>query len=52
MTEAGPTITHLPRKDHVLQRTERQLKRLHSVGVESQHAHVRIVDNEGRDLPP
>jgi len=52
MTETGPTITRLRRKDHVLQGTEKQLKRLSSAGVESQHVHVRIVDHEGMDLPP
>jgi long-chain acyl-CoA synthetase len=51
MTETGPQITHLPRKDHVLQGTEKQLKRLRSVGVESQNVHARIVDNEDRDVP-
>jgi len=52
MTETGPQITHLRRKDHVLQGTERQLKKLLSVGIESQNVHVRIVDDEDRDLPP
>jgi long-chain acyl-CoA synthetase len=52
MTETGPQITHLPRKDHVLQGSEKQMKRLRSCGVESQHVHARIVDDEGRDLPP
>ena len=49
-TETGPQITHLSRKDHVLQGTERQLKKLRSVGVESQMVHVRIVDDEDRDV--
>ncbi len=52
MTETGPQITHLPRKDHILQGTERQMKRLRSCGVESQHVHARIVDDEERKLPP
>jgi len=50
-TETGPTITHLSRKDHVLQGTERQLKKLRSVGKESQMVHARIADDEDRDLP-
>jgi len=50
-TETGPLVTHLCRRDHVLQGIEKQLKRLRSVGVESQHVHVRIVDDDDRDLP-
>ena len=50
-TETGPQITHLSRKDHVLKGTEKQLKRLRSVGVESQMVHVRIVDHQDRDVP-
>jgi acyl-CoA synthetase (AMP-forming)/AMP-acid ligase II len=49
-TETGPQITHLSRKDHILQGTERQLKKLRSVGVESQMVHARIVDDEDRDI--
>jgi long-chain acyl-CoA synthetase len=52
MTETGPQITHLPRKDHVLQGSEKQMKRLRACGVESQNVHARIVDDEDRDLPP
>lgn len=52
MTETGPQITHLRRRDHVLQGSEKQLKRLYSTGIESQNVHVRIVDDEDRDLPP
>ena len=50
-TETGPQITHLRKKDHVLQGTERQLKKLCSVGMESQMVHARIVDEEGKDVP-
>ena len=50
-TETGPQVTHLPKKDHILQGTERQLKKLRSVGIETQMVHVRIVDDEDRDLP-
>lgn len=50
-TETGPQITHLSRKNHLLRGTESQMKRLRSVGVESQMVHVRIVDNEDCDLP-
>jgi long-chain acyl-CoA synthetase len=51
MTETGPQITHLSKKDHVLQGSEKQMKRLRSAGKESQNVHVRIVDHEDRDLP-
>lgn len=50
-TETGPQITHLSRKAHVLEGTERELKKLRSVGVESQMVHVRIVDDGDRDVP-
>jgi len=51
MTETGPQITHLGKKDHVLQGSEKQMKRLRSAGKESQNVHVRIVDHEDRNLP-
>jgi long-chain acyl-CoA synthetase len=52
MTETGPQISHLPRKDHILHGSENEMKRLRSVGVECQNVHVRIVDQEDRDVPP
>jgi len=50
MTETGPQITHLRRKDHVFEGTEKQLMRLRSVGIECQNVHVRIVDDNDKDL--
>lgn len=51
MTETGPQISHLRRKDHVFDGTEKQLKRLRSVGIECQNVHVRIVDDNDQDVP-
>jgi len=51
-TETGPQISHLPRKDHILHGSDKETKRLRSVGVECQNVHVRIVDQEDRDVPP
>jgi long-chain acyl-CoA synthetase len=46
MTETGPQITHLAKRDHVLQGSEKQMKRLRSAGRESQNVHVRVVDQK------
>ncbi len=51
MTETGPQISHLRRRDHVSEGTEKQLKRLRSVGIECQNVHVRIVDDNDQDVP-
>jgi long-chain acyl-CoA synthetase len=51
-TETGPQITRLPRKDHILEGTDSQLKRLRSVGIESQNVHVRIVDGDDSEVMP
>lgn len=51
MTETGPQVSHLRRKDHLFEGTEKQLRRLRSVGIECQNVHVRIVDDNDQDLP-
>jgi long-chain acyl-CoA synthetase len=49
-TETGPQVSHLPRRDHVVQGAEKQMKKLRSVGIESQNVHVRIVDEQDLDV--
>jgi len=50
-TECGPSGTCLLPEDHVLWGTEKQLERLKSAGREMINVRVRVVDEEGRDVP-
>src|SRR5512139_3681600 len=50
--ETPMTITYLPHRDHILQGTPAQMKRLASAGVARTNVEVRIVDPEDRQLPP
>lgn len=51
-TESGPDITFLKEKDHdVLDRPSEEQERLLSCGQPALDVHVRIVDDEGNDVP-
>jgi acyl-CoA synthetase (AMP-forming)/AMP-acid ligase II len=50
--EAPMTITHLAHEDHVLEGTERQMKRLGSAGRARTDVDVAVVDGNDRVLPP
>jgi len=52
MTEAAPILTVLKGKDHILSGTEKQLKRLTSCGKAVQEVEMKVVDPEGKELPP
>ncbi len=52
-SESGPDITFFPRRAHdVLDCTPEEQKRLASCGQACLGAHVRIVDEQDRDVPP
>lgn len=55
-TETASTITVLPSEDHVLtgtpQEIERKLRHLTSIGKPLEDVEVRIVDEDGRGVPP
>ena len=50
-TESGPIITILHPEDHVLEGSEKQLEKLASAGKPVVNYEVRIVDEQGRDVP-
>ncbi len=52
LTEGSMPVTILTKKDHLLDGSEKSLKRLLSVGRETFSARVAIMDDEGRILPP
>jgi len=52
LTEASMPMTLLSKEDHVLDGTEKKLKRLSSIGREVYVARVRIMDDNGKILPP
>ena len=52
LTEASMPITLLRKEDHILDGSEKKLKRLSSIGREVQVAYVRIMDDDGKLLPP
>jgi acyl-CoA synthetase (AMP-forming)/AMP-acid ligase II len=52
LTEASMPITILTKEDHVLDGSDRALKRLASIGRESMAARVEIMDETGNFLPP
>jgi acyl-CoA synthetase (AMP-forming)/AMP-acid ligase II len=49
--ESPMTITYLPHRDHVLEGTQAQLKRLASAGIPRTDVEVRIFDEDDRELP-
>jgi acyl-CoA synthetase (AMP-forming)/AMP-acid ligase II len=51
-TEAGPVLTMLRPEDHVIDGTEYVVRRLGSAGKEVKLTEVKIVDQEGNELPP
>ncbi|MDT3700518.1 MAG: long-chain-fatty-acid--CoA ligase [Thermincola sp.] len=51
-TEAGMSVADLWPDEHVIEGTEKELKRLASAGREAPNAWVRIVDTEGNEVPP
>lgn len=52
-SESGPDITFMSSEDHdVLGRSAEEQKRLASCGRPCMGVHVRIVDEQGRDVPP
>jgi len=50
-TETGPLTTVLPPEAHVLKGTDAQLDRLASAGRAALNYEVRILDEEGKDVP-
>jgi acyl-CoA synthetase (AMP-forming)/AMP-acid ligase II len=52
-TESGPNISHLSREDHnVLDRPEKEQRKLRSAGIPDIGVQVRIVDEKGNDVQP
>ena len=52
-SESGPAISHLSKEDHnVLDRPEKEQKKLMSAGRPDIGVQVRIVDDEGNDVKP
>jgi acyl-CoA synthetase (AMP-forming)/AMP-acid ligase II len=51
-TECGPSGTFLPSYDHIVEGREKELNRLKSAGREMVNVRVRVVDDNGRDMPP
>ncbi len=51
LTEAPWSLTLLPKSDHRLDGGERELRRLGSCGRELVNVEIRIVDDEGREVP-
>jgi acyl-CoA synthetase (AMP-forming)/AMP-acid ligase II len=52
LTETLNPLTVLAKQDHILDGSEKSIKRLQSVGREVITARVRIMDDEGNMLPP
>jgi acyl-CoA synthetase (AMP-forming)/AMP-acid ligase II len=50
-TESGPLTTILHPEDHVLEGSERQLRRLASAGRPIVNFEIRIIDEQGKDVP-
>jgi long-chain acyl-CoA synthetase len=51
MSEAAPLVTVLSAKDHVIEGTEQQQKRLASCGQAIVGVQVKIVDDQGEEVP-
>ena len=52
LTEASMPLTLLLKEDHILDGTEKKLKRLSSIGREVNVAQVRIMNDDGKIVPP
>jgi acyl-CoA synthetase (AMP-forming)/AMP-acid ligase II len=50
-TESGPFTTVLKPEDHILNRSEKELKRLASSGRPSINYEIRVVDDNDKDVP-
>lgn len=50
--ESPMTITYLPHRDHVLEGTEVQIKRLASAGIPRTDVEVKVFDSDDNELPP
>lgn len=50
LTEANPLLTILPVREHILDGPEEIVKRLSSCGREIINVHVRVVDEQGKDV--
>jgi len=50
--ESPMTITYLPHRDHVLEGTEEQMRRLASAGIPRTDVEVRVFDHDDHELPP
>jgi len=50
--ESPMTITYLPHRDHVLEGTEEQMKRLASAGIPRTDVEVKVFDHDDNELPP
>jgi long-chain acyl-CoA synthetase len=51
MTELSPLIVMLPPRDHVVDGTEKQQKRLKSAGIPIFTAEVKVFDKNGQEVP-
>ena len=51
LTEASGGVTFLKKEEHFLEGSEAQLKRLESAGKEYVNIHLRIIDDDGKDVP-
>ena len=49
--ESPMTITYLPHRDHVLDGTDEQMKRLASSGIQRTDVEVKIFDQDDKELP-
>jgi acyl-CoA synthetase (AMP-forming)/AMP-acid ligase II len=52
LAEGGAPLTVLTKDDHILDGTEKALKRITSVGRETLTARIKIMDEDGKFLPP
>jgi long-chain acyl-CoA synthetase len=52
LTEASPILTILKPEDHVVEGPEHSIRRLGSAGKEVKLTQVKIVDQEGNEVPP
>ena len=50
--EAPMCISYLPKKDHIIEGPPEDVRRLSSAGKPCTNVEVRIVDDQGQDLPP
>ncbi len=50
--ESPMTITYLPHRDHVIEGTPEQMRRLSSAGIQRTDVEVKIFDPDDNELPP